>query len=235
MPEPKSMLEATSEANNLASLSESKETYMRGMEEVCGPEKPFINEHVLEIEHLRIRDTALEVFNGRRKMGGEEFSLKYREKLETEINEAFDNFKMANDNKNIFKAANTPITLATVAMLCYVASQILGNFFKDPLWGISIHRNFSGLIGLYPFANVLNLLMMSTFLLLMTWSYVKYSGNFSEIGSTIDELSMTVWDSVIQPTFSKVAEESANYAARQAVQRLNSTSNPPAMSVKKKQ
>ena len=44
------MLEATSEANNLASLSESKETYMRGMEEVCGAEKPFINEHVLEIE-----------------------------------------------------------------------------------------------------------------------------------------------------------------------------------------
>ena len=126
MPEPKSMLEATSEANNLASLSESKETYMRGMEEVCGAEKPFINEHVLEIEHLRIRDTALEVFNGRRKMGGEEFSLKYREKLEAEINEAFDNFKLCNDNKNIFKAANTPITLAAVAMLCYVASQILG-------------------------------------------------------------------------------------------------------------
>ena len=104
---------------------------------------------------------------------------------------------------------------------------------------ITIFHNFYfflGLIGLYPFANVLNLAMMAAFLLLMTWSYVKYSGNFSEIGSTIDELSMTIWDSAIQPTFSKVAEESANYAARQAVQRLNSTSNPPpAMSVKKKQ
>ena len=104
---------------------------------------------------------------------------------------------------------------------------------------ITIFHNFYfflGLIGLYPFANVLNLAMMTAFLLLMTWSYVKYSGNFSEIGSTIDELSMTIWDSAIQPTFSKVAEESANYAARQAVQRLNSTSNPPpAMSVKKKQ
>ena len=58
MPEPKSMLEATSEANNLASLSESKETYLRGMEEVCGAEKPFVNEHVLEMEHLRIHDTG---------------------------------------------------------------------------------------------------------------------------------------------------------------------------------
>ena len=69
---------------------------------------------------------ALEVFNSRRKMGGEEFSLKYREKLEVEIMEAFDNFRILNENKNIFKAANTPITLATVAMICYIASQILG-------------------------------------------------------------------------------------------------------------
>ncbi len=82
MPEPKSMLEATSEANNLASLSEAKEAYTNGMEMVCGAEKPFINEHILEIEHLRTRDSAMEVFNSRRKMGGEEFSLKYREKLE---------------------------------------------------------------------------------------------------------------------------------------------------------
>ena len=94
MPEPKSMLEATSEANNLASLSEAKETYMRGMEEVCGAERPYINEHVLEIEHLRIHDTALEVFNSRRKMGGEEFSTKYREKLESEITESFENLKV---------------------------------------------------------------------------------------------------------------------------------------------
>ena len=137
MPEPKSMLEATSEANNLASLSESKETYLRGMEEVCGAEKPYVNDHVLEMEHLRTMEHALEVFNSRRKMGGEEFSLKYREKLELEINEAFDNFKLLNENKNIFKAANTPITLATVAMVCYVASQILGligEFKEFYLW-----------------------------------------------------------------------------------------------------
>jgi hypothetical protein len=55
MPEPKSMLEATSEANNLASLSESKDYYTHGMESVCGGDKPYINEHVIEIEHLRIR------------------------------------------------------------------------------------------------------------------------------------------------------------------------------------
>ena len=102
-------------------------------------------------------------------------------------------------------------------MICYIVSQILG------------------LIGLYPFANVLNMAMMGTFLLLLTWFYCKYTGNFTEIGSTIDSMAMTLWDSAIQPTFSKVAEESANYAARQAVQRLNSTTTAPAMSLKKRQ
>ena len=81
MPEPKSMLEATSEANNLASLSEAKDYYTHGMESVCGGEKPYINEHVIEIEHLRIRDSAIEVFTSKRKMGGEEFSAKYREQV----------------------------------------------------------------------------------------------------------------------------------------------------------
>jgi hypothetical protein len=35
-----------------------------------------------------------EVFNSRRKMGGEEFSTKYREKLESEIQESFENLKV---------------------------------------------------------------------------------------------------------------------------------------------
>ena len=82
-------------------------------------------------------------------------------------------FQLINENKNIFKAANTPITLTTVAMIFYVASQILG------------------LIGLYPFANVLNLAMMFTFGLLMMWSYCRYTGNLSEIGATIDSMSET--------------------------------------------
>lgn len=209
MPEPKSMLEATSEANNLASLSEAKEYYTHGMESVCGGDKPYINEHVIEIEHLRIRDAALDVFSSKRKMGGEEFSQKYREQLEREIEESFVTFKSHNESKNIFKAANTPITLAALAMIFYMLSQILG------------------MIGLYPFANLLNLLMMATFLLLGAWSYVKYTGNLSEMGSMIDNLAMTVWESGLQPAISKLAEEGTQYAARQAVHRLNSTTNPP--------
>lgn len=93
MPEPKSMLEATSEANNLASLSEAKDHYISSMEAVCGGDKPYLSEAALEAQHGRVRDGAIEVFNGKRKMGGEEFSAKYRHQLEREIDESFENFK----------------------------------------------------------------------------------------------------------------------------------------------
>merc|ERR1740124_1996271 len=109
------MLEATSEANNLASLSEAKDLYTNMMEGVCGGDKPFINEHILEIEHLRVRDAALETFDGKRKMGGVKFSSKYRTQLETETTEALEKYKLHNESKNIFKTASTPVALGTMA------------------------------------------------------------------------------------------------------------------------
>ena len=207
MPEPKNMLQATSEANNLASLAEAKDAYMSMMEAVCGGEKPYINEHVLDIEHCRIKDNALQVFSSRRKMGGEEFSRGYQERLEKEIEDSYANFRAHNEGKNIFKAANTPITFAAVAMLIYVIGQIFA------------------LVGLYPLANLLNLFMTITFLLLTVWSYTKYTGKGSDVGENIDKIASTIWENGLQPLFNKMAEEGTAYAARKAVQRINSTEN----------
>jgi atlastin len=209
MPEPKSMLQATSEANNLASLSEAKDTYIALMESVCGGDKPYINERVLDIEHCRIKDQTMDVFGSRRKMGGEEGSAKYKEQLEHEVEVSYGQYKSHNESKNIFKAANTPITLGAVAMVLYVACQIFS------------------LVGLLVIANIFNLAMMVTFAMLATWAYSKYSGNLAEIGSGVDSLATTIWDSGLQPAFSKIAEEGTQYAARKAVQRMNSTSTPP--------
>ena len=51
------------------------------MEAVCGGDKPFLSSEHLEAEHLRARDRAADVFQSRRKMGGEEFSERYQEGL----------------------------------------------------------------------------------------------------------------------------------------------------------
>ena len=51
----------------------------------------------------------------------------------------YPNFQAHNESKNIFKAANTPITLGAVAMLLYVLCQLFS------------------LVGLLALANIINL------------------------------------------------------------------------------
>merc|ERR1711997_197624 len=206
MPEPKSMLEVTIEANNLVSLASAKELYLASMESVCGGERPYLNEQVLELEHQRIVENAMTEFDSRKKLGGEEFSLKYRDQLLTEIEESYQHYKAHNDSKNIFKAANTPITISVMWMVLYIFSQV------------------SSLLMLYPLANLANLLMWGLVLLGATWAYAKYSGEFSGVGVQIEELTGRFWDGVFQPLLNKAMEQGTEMAAKQAVKRLNSVS-----------
>lgn len=59
LPEPKSMLLATAEANNLSAVAKAKETYCRGMEEVCGGDTPYMAPEELRGEHERLHHEAL--------------------------------------------------------------------------------------------------------------------------------------------------------------------------------
>jgi len=215
MPEPKSMLEVTIEVNNLVSLASAKELYMASMESLCGGERPYLNEQVLELEHTRILESSIQEFDARKKMGGEEFSHKYRDQLIKELEEAFQQYKAHNDSKNIFKAANTPITLFSIWSILYIISQ------------------FCSLIMLTPICNLCNLLMWGIVLTGATWAYVKYSGEFSNIGSQIEEVTGWCWENMFQVLLSKAAEQGTNYAARQAVQRMSSVQSPSPAELKK--
>ncbi|KAL5273094.1 ATL2 family protein [Megaselia abdita] len=155
MPEPKSMLAATAEANNLTAVAEAKSLYQHQMDEVCGGTRPYLSSGHLEAEHLRVKDKAIFLFVSKRKMGGEEFSEKYREQLEIDIEESFGNFKSHNENKNIFKAARTPAVFLVVAIAFYILSGIFG------------------LVGLYTFANFANLIIGVSLVTLAMWAYVR--------------------------------------------------------------
>jgi len=216
MPEPKSMLEVTIEANNLVSLASAKELYTASMESLCGGDKPYLSEQVLEIEHLRIIESAMEEFDSRRKMGGEEFSHKYREQLRDQIDESYEHYKAHNMSKNIFKAANTPITIFVMWGFLYVLSQIAALFM------------------LYPVANLANLLMWGLFLVGITWGYARYSGDFADVGVTIEEMTQKIWDNVVQPILNQVVERGGEIAVRQAVNRLNSQTAPKTPMSKKR-
>lgn len=74
-------LQATAEANNLTAVAEAKDLYLGMMENICGGAKPFLATAHLESEHHHCVDSALRQFQNKRKMGGEEFSQIYMEKL----------------------------------------------------------------------------------------------------------------------------------------------------------
>lgn len=59
LPEPKSMLVATAEANNLTAVAAAKDIYAQLMEDVCGGNKPYLSSAHLDSEHGRIKEKAL--------------------------------------------------------------------------------------------------------------------------------------------------------------------------------
>ena len=88
-------------------------------------------------------------------MGGDEFSQKYLDQLEIDLEETYNSFKAHNESKNIFKAARTPTVLFVIAITMYILSGVFG------------------LVGLYTFANFSNLIMGIALLTLSLWGYIK--------------------------------------------------------------
>ncbi|XP_049927010.1 atlastin-2 isoform X2 [Epinephelus moara] len=189
LPHPKSMLQATAEANNLTAVAGAKDLYSKNMELVCGGDKPYIAPADLERCHEEFREHSVRFFRSVKKMGGEEFCQRYQSQLESELDEAFTNFSRHNDGKNIFYAARTPATLFAVMFVTYVVSGV------------------TGFIGLSTLAVLANLVMGIALLSLCAWAYVKYSGEFREVGTLIDLIAETLWEQkTLRKVFSKLLE-----------------------------
>ncbi|XP_071336302.1 atlastin-2 [Trachinotus anak] len=181
LPHPKSMLQATAEANNLTAVAGAKDMYGKNMELVCGGDKPYIAPADLERCHEEFREHSVRYFRSVKKMGGEEFCQRYQNQLESELDLAYTNFSKHNDGKNIFYAARTPATLFAVMFVTYVVSGV------------------TGFIGLSTLAALANLVMGVALLSLCAWAYVKYSGEFREVGTMIDLVAETLWEQVLKP------------------------------------
>ncbi|XP_055966477.1 atlastin-2 isoform X1 [Sorex fumeus] len=213
LPHPKSMLQATAEANNLAAVAGARDVYCKNMEQVCGGDKPYIAPSDLERRHLDLKQAALRHFRSVKKMGGEDFCRRYQDQLEAEIEETYASFLKHNDGKNIFYAARTPATLFAVMFAMYVVSGL------------------TGFVGLNSIAVLCNLVMGLALTSLCTWAYVKYSGEFRELGTLIDQVAETLWEQrsprkvlskLLEVTRRRVARRAASSAQRQ---RLAPSSN----------
>ncbi|XP_062286032.1 atlastin-2-like isoform X2 [Scomber scombrus] len=189
LPHPKSMLQATAEANNLTAVAGAKDLYSKNMETMCGGDKPYIAPADLERCHDEFREHSVRYFRSVKKMGGDEFCQRYQTQLESELDETYTNFSKHNDGKNIFYAARTPATLFAVMFVTYVVSGV------------------TGFIGLSTLAVLANMVMGVALLSLCAWAYVKYSGEFREVGALIDLVAETLWEQrTVRKVFSKLLE-----------------------------
>ncbi|CAM6031531.1 unnamed protein product, partial [Sphagnum compactum] len=173
----------------------AKEMYMQLMEDVCGGHRPYMNVNRLEVEHCRIKDKSIESFRSKRKMGGEDFSEKYREQLDVELEDAYVNFKSHNESKNIFTAARTPTTYFIILIIAYLFNGIFG------LFGLTVFGNFTALV------------MGIALGVLVLWSYIKYSGELHEIGVTIDDFASFLWGNLFNPIWEILCSRSVHYVA----------------------
>lgn len=199
LPEPKSMLVTTAEANNLSAVASAREVYRQMMDTICGGNRPYLNTNTLDEEHMKSKDMAMEQFVVKRKMGGDEFSESYKFKLETDIDEDFLKFKSQNESKNVFKSARTPAVFFAVAVACYFISGLF-NFF-----------------GMYTVASGVNLIMGLALLILIMWAYIRYSGVHSELGSTIDDAANITWDNLLKPSYEIFLQKGLEQATNQAI------------------
>ena len=146
--------------------------------QICGAETPYLAPDKLEVRHKELTLLCLQQFRDTRKMGGEAFSSQFEEKLQQEILEAYESFLKRNESKHILNAYRTPAVLLTIMAASYFISSIL-----DMLGVESLSQ--TAIIGLYI-----------PLLCVLVWCYVRYSGNFREVGQAIDNVAAVMWESV---------------------------------------
>nr|KAF6445959.1 atlastin GTPase 2 [Rousettus aegyptiacus] len=171
----------------------------KSMLQVCGGDKPYIAPSDLERKHLDLKEVAIKQFRSVKKMGGDEFCRRYQDQLEAEIEETYANFIKHNDGKNIFYAARTPATLFAVMFAMYIISGL------------------TGFVGLNSIAVLCNLVMGLALTSLCTWAYVKYSGEFREIGTMIDQIAETLWEQVLKPLGDNLMEENIRQSVTNSI------------------
>ena len=146
--------------------------------QLCGADNPYLSPEKLQEKHKEIMEACITQFRSTRKLGGGLYSERYEKKLEEQIKEAYELFVKRNESKHILNAYRTPVVLTLLIVLSYIVSSILDflgveSLSKTAVWGLYV-----------------------PLLLVAVWMYVRYSGNFREVGEMIDNVTTAVWENV---------------------------------------
>lgn len=146
--------------------------------QLCGADKPYLSPETLKTKHEAIMEASLKEFRSKRKMGSSQISQTYEDELVRKVEEAYESFVKRNESKHILYAYRTPAVLSTIMVLSYLISSILDTLGVESL-------SQTAIFGLYI-----------PLLLTLIWLYVKYSGDFREVGQFIDNVTSAIWEQV---------------------------------------
>ncbi|XP_048486326.1 atlastin [Plutella xylostella] len=172
LPEPKSILAATAEANNLSAVAAAKDVYDSLMDEKCGGS--YLEPSRVRQEHARALDKALHRFHSSRKMGGDELSLTYCQQLTKELEDQLATYLERNEAKNIFKFIGTPAVLGCLVVLGYLVS-LLGST-----------------LGVQTLVSTGAAAAVAALVLLLVWVYARTTGSMRELSVQLDEFANSV-------------------------------------------
>ncbi|KAG7297694.1 hypothetical protein JYU34_018412 [Plutella xylostella] len=172
LPEPKSILAATAEANNLSAVAAAKDVYDNLMDEKCGGS--YLEPSRVRQEHARALDKALHRFHSSRKMGGDDLSQTYCQQLTKELEDQLATYLERNEAKNIFKFIGTPAVLGCLVVLGYLVS-LLGST-----------------LGVQTLVSAGAAAAVAALVLLLVWVYARTTGSMRELSVQLDEFANSV-------------------------------------------
>ena len=165
---------------------------MASMEKVCGADRPFVNPAVVEDAHNKAMEETLESFDSTRKMGGSDFSTSYREKLETDILAAFDDFLKNNEAKNILNYTRTPFIYLTMGVIGYIASS------------------FFGMLYLTSLSSIFYLLTVCSVVAISLWLYIRYAGEHHELSRWLELVADFIWENLMGQVYDSLVEKATH-------------------------
>ncbi|XP_077530597.1 atlastin-3-like [Haemaphysalis longicornis] len=114
LPDPKSIIEATAETSDVTAATRAFEHYRSGMEEVFNGSRSYLDADFLHEQHLRLRESSLDLLVKAPNISGKPISHEHKERLLALIDQRFESFSKSNEGHQIM-AESEKITLEGAA------------------------------------------------------------------------------------------------------------------------
>lgn len=129
IPEPKSALEATAQANNMLIKEAEIEKYEVEMKKYCSGR--YLPPRRLENHNNDLRVQILEEFRKTKKLGNKTMTEKFEGELNEALKQRFEHFRDVNKEKAALASIKTPVTILILLVVAYILSHAWMDMFLN--------------------------------------------------------------------------------------------------------